>query len=73
MARRSVQCFGHNVVRTCYVLDVRRKLGNVGHLSTLALLQLLSNGNDIEAKQNEASILRHFLYRSETKKLILKL
>jgi hypothetical protein len=32
-----------------------------------------SNGNDIEAKRNEASILRHFLYRSETKKLILKL
>jgi hypothetical protein len=32
-----------------------------------------SNGNDIEAKRNEASILRHFLYRSETNKLILKL
>ncbi len=32
-----------------------------------------SNGNDIEAKQNEASILRHFLYRSETNQLILKL
>ncbi len=32
-----------------------------------------SNGNDIEAKRNEASILRHFLYRSETIKLILKL
>ena len=32
-----------------------------------------SNGNDIEAKQNEASIIRHFLYRSETNKLILKL
>ncbi len=32
-----------------------------------------SNGNDIEAKRNEASILRHFLYRSETKKLIPKL
>jgi hypothetical protein len=32
----------------------------------------ISNGNDIEAKQNEASILRHLLYRSETKKLILK-
>jgi hypothetical protein len=33
----------------------------------------ISNGNDIEAKRNEASILRHFLYRSETNKLILKL
>ncbi len=32
-----------------------------------------SNGNDIEAKRNEASILRHFFYRSETNKLILKL
>ncbi len=32
-----------------------------------------SNGNDIEAKRNEASILRHFLYRSETNKLILKI
>jgi hypothetical protein len=32
-----------------------------------------SNGNDIEAKRNEASIIRHFLYRSETNKLILKL
>jgi hypothetical protein len=32
-----------------------------------------SNGNDIEAKQNEASILRHFLYQSDTNKLILKL
>jgi hypothetical protein len=32
-----------------------------------------SNGNDIEAKRKEASILRHFLYRSETNKLILKL
>ncbi len=32
-----------------------------------------SNGNDIEAKRNEASILRHFLYRSKTKKLIPKL
>ena len=36
-------------------------------------LVLFSNGNDIEAKRNEASILRHFLYRSETNKLILKL
>ncbi len=34
---------------------------------------LCSNGNDIEAKRNEASILRHFLHRSETNKLILKL
>jgi hypothetical protein len=32
-----------------------------------------SNGNYIEAKRNEASILRHFLHRSETNKLILKL
>ena len=32
-----------------------------------------SNGNDIEAKRNESSILRLFLYRSETNKLILKL
>jgi hypothetical protein len=32
-----------------------------------------SNGNDIEAKRNEASIIRHFLYRSKTNKLILKL
>jgi hypothetical protein len=30
-----------------------------------------SNGNDIEAKRNEASIIRHFFYRSETKELIL--
>jgi hypothetical protein len=36
-------------------------------------LNTTSNGNDIEAKRNETSILRHFLYRSETKKLILKL
>jgi hypothetical protein len=32
-----------------------------------------SNGNDIEAKRNKASILRHFLYRRETNKLIPKL
>jgi hypothetical protein len=36
-------------------------------------VQPTSNGNDVEAKRNEASILRHFLYRSETNKLILKL
>ncbi len=36
-------------------------------------LILTSNGNDIEAKRNEASIIRHFLYQSETNKLILKL
>jgi hypothetical protein len=33
----------------------------------------ISNGNDIEAKRSEASIIRHFLYRSEANKLILKL
>ncbi len=33
----------------------------------------ISNGNDIEAKQNEALIIRHFFYRSKTDKLILKL
>jgi hypothetical protein len=32
-----------------------------------------SNGNDIEAKRNEASIIRHFFYQIETNKLILKL
>ncbi len=47
-------------------------------LQALSLLRSLSkhgnsNGNDIEAKRNEASILRHFLYRSKTNKLILKL
>ncbi len=32
-----------------------------------------SNGNDIETKRNEASIIRHFLYRSKSNKLIPKL
>ncbi len=32
-----------------------------------------SNGNDIEAKRSEASIIRHFLYQSETNKLILEI
>ncbi len=32
-----------------------------------------SNGNDIKAKRNEASIIRHFLYRRETNKLIPKI
>jgi hypothetical protein len=40
---------------------------------TSQLSVMRSNGNDIEAKRNEASILRHFLYRRETNKLILKL
>jgi hypothetical protein len=34
---------------------------------------LTSNGNDIETKRNKASIIRHFLYRSESNKLIPKL
>ncbi len=47
--------------------------GCPGKLIRSGLTSWSSNGNDIEAKRNEASILRHFLYRIETNKLILKL
>jgi hypothetical protein len=53
------------------ILELANKFGLAIDKNTLK--NMTSNGNDIEAKRNEASILRHFLYRSETNKLILKL
>ncbi len=54
---------------SCSLYNISSSLYSLSY----SLYILRSNGNDIEAKQNEASILRHFLCRSETNKLILKL